>query len=36
MMKRYAMFVTEAQQRIVDRSEELLKEKLKGSTQVKP
>jgi len=30
------MFVTEAQQRIVDRSEELLKEKLIGSTQVNP
>jgi hypothetical protein len=32
MMKRYAMFVTEAQQRIVDRSEALLKKKLKGNS----
>ena len=32
MMKRYARFVTEAQQRIVDHSEALLKKKL-GNTQ---
>ena len=31
MMKRYARFVTEAQQRIVDHSESLLKKKLEGS-----
>ena len=31
MMKRYARFVSEAQQRIVDRSEALLKKKLEGS-----
>ena len=32
MMKRYARFVTEAQQRIVDHSEALLKKKLKGNS----
>jgi integrase len=32
MMKRYAMYVTEAQQRIVDSSEDLLKKKLKGNS----
>ena len=31
MMKRYARFVTEAQQRIVDHSEDVLKKKLKGN-----
>ena len=34
MMKRYARFVTEAQQRIVDHSEDVLKKKLKGNLSV--
>ena len=32
MMKRYARFVTEAQQRIVDHSEDVLKKKLKRNS----